>query len=748
MGTVLLSVMLIVCAGGAAFAETDVPNQPMNFQAVANQQTHTITFTWTDTSGIEDGFWLQRRVRNLDGTWPAWHPAAMTQIANANETRFVVKPGLFWPEGLTEFRLAAAKLPLFSSWTRSVKVWVLYIRPQSAHQVQIAPGDVPGTLTILWANNAREQPAYTDGIFIQRRLMGLHGDWGPWRKAAIVPPDADEYTDTPPQQGWYQYRLRPYNRVGPGNWAPIHNFTALAANQAPNAPSDVTASFAGVVTQQMVGPDRIRVSWQDRAWTEEKFEIQRRMRQGGWLAWQAVTTIGRNKQRWVDTTVGEATYQYRIRAKNFWGESEWVESPTVSTGGGGGVPATTPQPPSDFVAQLVEDPADTPGTGPYNVQLNWTDNATDEAGFVLQRRAMNADGSWAEWSNDHTLSWLGMNVQQYLDWMVEPSRWYHYRLRAYNRAGPSVWQQVRIYVPAHPLPTEKPAAPDNFTIRPVPGFPEFALRWRDNSDNEAGFVVQRRKQTGVEVWSGWETVGHTYRNRRDLQDNPPMQGHYQYRVRAFNAAGPSNWARNVTAWLLYGNPPYAPQDTSAGINASGNVLFTWLRASECEEGFLVQRRQYAAGAWSPWQTMEKRPAFTEQYTDVTVQPGGDYQYRVRAFNRYGASNWAPRVRITVPAIGGAALCAVSVTQVNGQAVSVVYRLAAAADVTVEVRNIAGRMVKTIPCGTASAGINTATWNLRNSAGATVPAGTYLCTVTARSEDGTQASAVRTVSLRR
>ncbi len=88
------------------------------------------------------------------------------------------------------------------------------------------------------------------------------------------------------------------------------------------------------------------------------------------------------------------------------------------------------------------------------------------------------------------------------------------------------------------------------------------------------------------------------------------------------------------------------------------------------------------------------------------------------------------------------------TQANGQFVNIVYGLSAEADITIEVRNIAGRLVRAIPCGTAAAGLSTATWNLRSATGAPVPSGVYLCAITARSENGTQATAVRTVTIRR
>jgi len=88
------------------------------------------------------------------------------------------------------------------------------------------------------------------------------------------------------------------------------------------------------------------------------------------------------------------------------------------------------------------------------------------------------------------------------------------------------------------------------------------------------------------------------------------------------------------------------------------------------------------------------------------------------------------------------------TQATSVSAQIAYILSADADVAIEIRNIAGRLIRGIPCGTAAAGLNTATWNLRNATGAPVPSGTYLCTVTARANDGSQTTVVRSVHVRR
>jgi len=80
---------------------------------------------------------------------------------------------------------------------------------------------------------------------------------------------------------------------------------------------------------------------------------------------------------------------------------------------------------------------------------------------------------------------------------------------------------------------------------------------------------------------------------------------------------------------------------------------------------------------------------------------------------------------------------------------VAYSLNSAANVSVEVRNIAGRPVKGLVADSLeTAGNHSVAWNLTSESGLRVPNGRYIVTLTARTEDGQQASAVRTFSVNR
>jgi hypothetical protein len=62
--------------------------------------------------------------------------------------------------------------------------------------------------------------------------------------------------------------------------------------------------------------------------------------------------------------------------------------------------------------------------------LTWTDNASNESGFRVERR-LNPRGSYSE------IATLGPNVTTYADTTVTAGQGYGYRVRAYNSAGNS-----------------------------------------------------------------------------------------------------------------------------------------------------------------------------------------------------------------------------------------------------------------------------------------------------------------------
>lgn len=406
-----------------------------------------------------------------------------------------------------------------------------------------------------------------------------------------------------------------------------------------------------------------------------------------------------------------------------------------------GAPPSPPAAPTDLTAAAVRD-----GNA---VALTWQDNADNEDGFKVQRRKRNTDGTWpAAWTN---MRRQPVDAEAWTDGNLAGPGWYQYRTRASNRAGDSVWataMRVQCFQPAPVRPTDLTAARED-------GGANLCLTWTDNADNETGQVLQRRRRQTCApnpvTWSDWATLLRLPPNvETHLDTTFPSDGVYQYRVRAHNESGPSTWSNRAAAWR-YNARPSAPTDLATTAILSNQVALAWTDTADNNVGFTLQRRiRWLGGDWpTEWRTVARiYEPDAEAYTDSGLLGGREYQYRLRAFNAIGPSNWALYLRVTTAAVSGSAVTALSVRQVNGQAVAIAYTLSASADVSIEIRNIAGRTIRQIAAGPTAQGLRTATWNLRNATGSPVPSGTYICTVIARGEDGSQSRAIQTATIRR
>ena len=104
----------------------------------------------------------------------------------------------------------------------------------------------------------------------------------------------------------------------------------------------------------------------------------------------------------------------------------------------------------------------------------------------------------------------------------------------------------------------EPAAPAAFALtvapNPLPAAPSglvanvsknrVDLTWVDNATNEEGYTVERRKETDTQ----WQTIGTVAADVRTFSDTQfARRTDYVYRVRAFNASGPSEYSPDVPA---------------------------------------------------------------------------------------------------------------------------------------------------------------------------------------------------------
>ena len=272
------------------------------------------------------------------------------------------------------------------------------------------------------------------------------------------------------------------------------------------------------------------------------------------------------------------------------------------------------------------------------VDLSWTDNSSDEDGYIVQMKFNN--GAW----ND-TYTTLPTNTTNFTDTNNGapplPYGTYYYRVVAHKDASgsdpacdssPSNTAVIEI------VNFNIPAAPGDLSATVDTGDGTVDLAWQDNSGNETHFIIQRRLDAGA--WdNNYDTVSadiSTYTD--DNSGNPPLtSGTYTYRVVAANGSyfsGPSN----EDSAVLSTAPPQAPSDLSSSANGT-TVTLTWQDNSSNEENFIVERRRNSQGFT---QIADLSPG-SQGYTDSGLTPENTYTYRVLARNSYGDSAWSNEV---------------------------------------------------------------------------------------------------------
>ena len=139
------------------------------------------------------------------------------------------------------------------------------------------------------------------------------------------------------------------------------------------------------------------------------------------------------------------------------------------------VTSSLPSPPSALTATAIST---------SQINLAWTDNSTNEDGFLIERATDNggSPGTWAQ------VATVGANVTTYNDTGLSINTTYWYRVRAYNSGGDSDYT-TPASATTLPLP---PLAPTNLTATTV-STSQINLAWTDNSDNEDGFYIERAR---------------------------------------------------------------------------------------------------------------------------------------------------------------------------------------------------------------------------------------------------------------
>ncbi len=231
---------------------------------------------------------------------------------------------------------------------------------------------------------------------------------------------------------------------------------------------------------------------------------------------------------------------------------------------GGAPPPTFPagQGYSDYYALSAGPPAAPSGLSAAAVSssaidLSWTDNASDETSFNIER---SLDGA-----NFSPLASVGANVVSYTDTGLSAGTTYWYRVNAENGGGGSAWSNTASATTDPP--PQPPAAPSNLVAQ-AQSSSTIDLVWTDNANDEDGFDIERSLD-GVN-FAYLDSVGANVSTYLDTGLNADTT--YWYRVLAFNAGGSSPYSNTAS--------DTTPPDTGPTSVEVGSVVVTTVGAGK------------------------------------------------------------------------------------------------------------------------------------------------------------------------
>lgn len=292
-------------------------------------------------------------------------------------------------------------------------------------------------------------------------------------------------------------------------------------------------------------------------------------------------------------------------------------------------------------------------TSSTELHLSWADNASNEAGYKIERRI-----SGETFSGTHAT--VAVNASTFRDTGLTPGTTYIYRVAATNATGDSAHSNdARITMPALP-----PATPSSLAGTAISSS-QINLSWADNSTSETGFILERRK-SGTPSFIEVARPSANETTYSDTTDVVPGWKLY-YRIKAYNTGGESAYSAEINV-----TPPAAqsmpPDNLLVSTFSTSELRLNWDDNSPDETKFEIYRRQ--SGTGQPMAYLAEVGANVTSYANTGLPSGTKFYYQVRAITPSGTSAFtdgtlATSAAFTIPgAPGGFTATPVSASAIN------------------------------------------------------------------------------------
>jgi hypothetical protein len=380
----------------SATTSSSGPTAPTGLSATAVSSSG-INLSWTDASGDETGFQVERSTTSGSGfTLITTTAANATSYSDASLTANTTY----------YYRIRATNGTGSSAYTAEASATTL-VAPPSQPKFPTASAASSTSINVGWADNSSNET----GFEIERSTTSGSGFVLIHTTAANV----TTYSNTGLNEGTtYYYRIRAINAGGSSAYTV--QAAATTSFTVPAAPTALTA--------QAESSTSVMLNWSDESSNETAFKIERSVTEN--QGFVEVGTAQANVTSHIDYGLTPSTkYVYRIRSSNPAGNSSYTATATVTTA------PLPPTAPTGLVAAVASS---------TSVNISWVDKSDSEVEFEIERSLTSGSGFVLVGTAE-------ANATLYLDNDLTPTTNYYYRVRASNGGGPSAYSNEVIITP-------------------------------------------------------------------------------------------------------------------------------------------------------------------------------------------------------------------------------------------------------------------------------------------------------------
>jgi hypothetical protein len=402
--------------------------------------------------------------------------------------------------------------------------------------------------------------------------------------AVINTTSSNPFTLTAPSAGSYT--------VNAGFKNPRRQWGTTTVNivAAPDAPS--------LLNSNPINNAKINLSWTDNSNNEDGFKIERKTTASG--TYSEIAQVGPNINTYNNTGLtGGTEYCYRVRSYNAVGNSSYSNESCNNTF------PDLPNVPINLVANIIQ--------SPLSVELVWTDNSTNEDGFIIEKETLTE----AFVVIDTVLA--NSNSYQDLDVAIQT---YNYRIKAFNITGSSEYSAV--------AQVSVPVELTNFTANVFSN--NVNLMWKTATEtNNSGFNIERKNIESSE----WNTLSFvkgfgttTEPQSYSFTDENISAGKYLYRLKQIDYNGVYEYSNEIEVLINAPDDFALNQNYPNPFNPSTAIVFQLPK-----ESFVTLKVYNILGVEIATLVNEQKPAGVHKINfDASGLTSGLYIYKISTGN--------------------------------------------------------------------------------------------------------------------